>query len=632
MLQSLLKTTSCRASFLTLLLALFSFGLSAQIDIVAATPAGTAVDIDDNTFDEANPDLADMVTVSVDIAGIPAGATISDISTSMKINHTWVGDLVIIVETPNGDLLPMMYKPGTDTGAGYSDDLVETSPISFADGAAVDAEDMGLSASGTVCEDDGVCDFFPNGDGLALPAGATGALMATFADLEGQSDGLNGTWTLHVGDSGGGDTGNISGLVESFVVSLTATEAGGGGGGPFENCGTSPAGMAVDIPENTYDAANPTLATMASVSVDVDVPAGATIDDITVMTKLNHTWVGDVIILLEAPNGDILHLIHEPGNDTPGTCCGDSSDFSEDGPLNFSDAFANDPEDMGSTIDGGQFVCVDDAICDYFPNPDGALLPTDATGALVNSFADFFAQGDGLDGSWTLHVADGNGGDTGDISGEMMAFEICISGEAGGGCVADFECEETINVSLDVDAEATITVEDLLQDGFEFCDGDIVTITQSSFGCSDIGEVVVTVVVNDDFDASNDDDADADTDEQRCSVVVVVDGDDVPDANLACLGRINLTLNDECQGLLIPEMVLTGDRQCLDLSGLEVIVNDSDPSNGPIIDGCGEFTYTVRVIPENVPTVGFTGDFAPENWTLESIFYLDGGVPVWSFW
>ena len=383
--------------------------------------------------------------------------------------------------------------------------------------------------------------------------------------------------------------------------------------------------MAVMIPDDVYDPSAPLLADMASISVDVDVPAGATIDEITVMTKINHTWVGDITILLEAPNGDILPLVSEPGNPLDDGV-GDSSDLTERGPLNFADSNVNDPEDMGSTIDGAQFVCEDDAICDYFANGDGTTLPGDATGALLATFADYFAQGDGLDGTWTLHVGDDNGLDQGTISGEMMAFELCISGTANdAGCVADFDCEETINVSLDVDAEATITVGDLLQDGFMFCDGDIVTISQSSFGCSDIGEVIVTVVVNDDFDPSNDDDDMADTDEQRCQVTVVVDGDNVPDANLACLGRINLTLNDECQGLLIPEMVLIGNRQCLDFAGLEVIVQDSDPSNGPIIDGCGEFTYTVRVIPENLPTVGFTGDFAPENWT-EIIFAFPGGV------
>ena len=223
MLQSLLKTTSCRASILTLLLALFSFGLSAQVEVVGTSTNVAPVMIPDDALEPGTPDLADMASLDAEVSGISAGASISDISVSMKINHSWVGDLVIFLETPNGDILPLMTKPGsaTFTGAGFSDDLIETSPISFSDAAAVDAEDMGLSAGGVVCEDDGVCDFFPNGDGISLPAGATGAMQASFGDLEGQSDDLNGTWTLHVGDTGGGDTGDISGMMEAFVVTLT---------------------------------------------------------------------------------------------------------------------------------------------------------------------------------------------------------------------------------------------------------------------------------------------------------------------------------------------------------------------------------------------------------------------------
>ncbi|MEM6772584.1 MAG: hypothetical protein AAF597_18545, partial [Bacteroidota bacterium] len=88
--------------------------------------------------------------------------------------------------------------------------------------------------------------------------------------------------------------------------------------------------------------------------------------------------------------------------------------------------------------------------------------------------------------------------------------------------------------------------------------------------------------------------------------------------NLACRGDINLTLNDDCQALLIPSMVLTGNVACLDVFDFDIVVQDSDPSNGPIIDGCGEFTYMIsqRSPVQQPATLGFTGAFAAENWDV----------------
>ncbi|MFT6129151.1 MAG: subtilisin-like proprotein convertase family protein, partial [Neolewinella sp.] len=93
---------------------------------------------------------------------------------------------------------------------------------------------------------------------------------------------------------------------------------------------------------------------------------------------------------------------------------------------------------------------------------------------------------------------------------------------------------------------------------------------------------------------------------------------DMQEINVAGTGNINLTLNDECQGLVIPEMVLTGD---FDVDGddfvigsefFTVTVMDNNPTNGPIVDGCGTFNYRIDAnAPEFEITSGFTGDFDP---------------------
>ncbi|MEM9258029.1 MAG: hypothetical protein AAGA62_00195, partial [Bacteroidota bacterium] len=104
------------------------------------------------------------------------------------------------------------------------------------------------------------------------------------------------------------------------------------------------------------------------------------------------------------------------------------------------------------------------------------------------------------------------------------------------------------------------------------------------------------------------------------------------EVNLANISEINLTLNDECQGLVIPSMVLAGDYD-VDGDGevpgpelFKITVMDGTPQNGPIVDGCGEFQYRVEAQDEIIVTPavsGFVGDFAEEFWTLEA-FATDG--------
>ncbi|TXF90467.1 T9SS type A sorting domain-containing protein [Neolewinella aurantiaca] len=135
--------------------------------------------------------------------------------------------------------------------------------------------------------------------------------------------------------------------------------------------------------------------------------------------------------------------------------------------------------------------------------------------------------------------------------------------------------------------------------------GDPITIEFDrplTFDGDDIGTQVLTVTVTD-----------ANGNVVTTTVTVVVTFDQ---PNLACIGEINLTLNDECQALVIPRMVLVGNVGLIDAFPFEIVVNDSDPSNGPIVDGCGEFTYSVSVPTANESVTGFVGSFAGSNWTV----------------
>ncbi|HRK82676.1 MAG TPA: GEVED domain-containing protein [Saprospiraceae bacterium] len=69
----------------------------------------------------------------------------------------------------------------------------------------------------------------------------------------------------------------------------------------------------------------------------------------------------------------------------------------------------------------------------------------------------------------------------------------------------------------------------------------------------------------------------------------------IPPVNLACQGMVNMTLEDGCQRTLSASNVLIGTFGCLTDADFEVVVVDGNPSNGAVIDGCGEFIYEIRL-------------------------------------
>ncbi|MEO0731751.1 MAG: T9SS type A sorting domain-containing protein, partial [Bacteroidota bacterium] len=164
-------------------------------------------------------------------------------------------------------------------------------------------------------------------------------------------------------------------------------------------------------------------------------------------------------------------------------------------------------------------------------------------------------------------------------------------------------------VTLDSDGNVTLDPNDLVV-AVDNCGGVVdLAVMPMDLGCENIGPNVVTVVATDD-----------DGNERTIDIPVNVD---FVQPNLACIGDLNLTLNDDCQGVLVPEMLLRGDTECLDVFGFDIVVNDDDPSNGPIVDGCGRFSYTITSnAADELIAEGFVGEFSPDNFEID----LDGAA------
>lgn len=105
---------------------------------------------------------------------------------------------------------------------------------------------------------------------------------------------------------------------------------------------------------------------------------------------------------------------------------------------------------------------------------------------------------------------------------------------------------------------------------------------------------------------------------------VIVNQDAPPATNLQCNLEINVTLNEDCQRAITPDMVLEGNFGCADEADFHVTIDDDNPSNGNILDGTGAFTYEVAYagLPQGTGAgtvaAGFTGPYAQSAWTTRT--------------
>ena len=170
------------------------------------------ITITDNAY---NGTLGSMVSDSISVTGHTGGNLVSLITVDITLSHTWTGDLVIALGTPNGQILGLVSRPGFDevgdgTGCcGNNGDWFSGASASFFDGGANSGESLFNVSGGET--------FF------AAPE-ATVAFLGSepdFAALNGQL--ANGSWTLYVGDAAGGDVG----VFESWTINITSIPAPG---------------------------------------------------------------------------------------------------------------------------------------------------------------------------------------------------------------------------------------------------------------------------------------------------------------------------------------------------------------------------------------------------------------------
>ncbi len=166
--------------------------------------------------DMYNGMLDTMVCTDMVITDNPDLPFVGNVQLTVGMDHTYVGDVTIKVQSPAGTILTVLQRPGNsnlpDNGTSCcndNSDLAKGFPITFKNGGTTDANKMGatLPAAGVICKDDLFCEYNTkhlNGPGV------------DFNDFLGEAP--SGNWKVCVGDSNLKDFGTLD------YVGLTVTK------------------------------------------------------------------------------------------------------------------------------------------------------------------------------------------------------------------------------------------------------------------------------------------------------------------------------------------------------------------------------------------------------------------------
>ncbi|MFN8243519.1 MAG: proprotein convertase P-domain-containing protein [Ferruginibacter sp.] len=158
-------------------------------------------------------------TSSISVTGIPANATVTGLRVKMNITHNYVGDLVIVLKAPNGNVfnLDAMLNKTNNAGANFTNTVIGS--------AGTTLLSAGTAPFTATFKADGAGATF-TAFGFTFPGGPTGYIPNTAA-FSGLYSVPNGSWTLAMYDAGAPDAGVLNNwcLDVDYVIGVPATPA-----------------------------------------------------------------------------------------------------------------------------------------------------------------------------------------------------------------------------------------------------------------------------------------------------------------------------------------------------------------------------------------------------------------------
>jgi subtilisin-like proprotein convertase family protein len=206
------------------------------------------------------------------------------------------------------------------------------------------------------------------------------------------------TWTVRAVNSAGTGAYTTPSTFNVPTPPPPSTCVGSGVGGLIPTSGTG---------DGTWPTAAPTAPLISSYVVNP--PAGASQIVKVQLTGLTHTWIGDLHIVLTAPNGTQYNVLHRPG--FLAACCGLNCDMNGDYAI-----YEASGQDMALSCSGG-FMPSGDYVQDFGSWVSGDLGINNVPLGSIPVAA----------GNWTLSIYDWAAGDTGGLS----SWSLCFAAPAG---------------------------------------------------------------------------------------------------------------------------------------------------------------------------------------------------------
>jgi subtilisin-like proprotein convertase family protein len=216
--------------------------ITSSLAPVTVSGTGPGAVISDGTGDAALSNIS--------IAGIPANGIISNISVTLNITHTWVGDLDINLKAPNGGILNLVGGLDGGTGSNGTDNFTGT----------VISSTSSTPISGAPAPRTGTF-----GAEMRVGYGPTGYEQLGPANWSNLTSTPNGTWTLAIGDFAAIDNGSLVSWNLAITYGLPAGGIWSPATGLYTNAvGTTP--YVAGTPAVTVYA-SPTVSTTYTVTV-----------------------------------------------------------------------------------------------------------------------------------------------------------------------------------------------------------------------------------------------------------------------------------------------------------------------------------------------------------------------------
>ncbi|MEO0421615.1 MAG: proprotein convertase P-domain-containing protein [Pseudomonadota bacterium] len=186
-----MKLNALGATAAALLLPLSGFAATTAF---YQTDVGLGLDIPDNDPMGVSSTI-EAVAGDTLLGFVPdGGGLIEDVEVVISLDHTFIGDLIITLTSPEGTEITLLDRPSGDA-AFDSSNLQGQSFIYFTDRSIVAADTAGAG-----CDTNGIVGL--DCQGIFAPVDVTTALAG---------ENLLGLWTLTISDNAGIDTGDLNG-------------------------------------------------------------------------------------------------------------------------------------------------------------------------------------------------------------------------------------------------------------------------------------------------------------------------------------------------------------------------------------------------------------------------------------